>query len=157
MLEDKILADFKEAMKSKNNLRSSTLSFLRSQLKNAAIEKRKDKLDDSEVIVVIKKQVKQRQDSIEQFKSGGRLDLANKEQGELEILKTYLPQELSKEEVEKIIEETIVQLCASGIKDMGKVMKEVTPKVAGRVDNKFLSDSVRARLTKNESSNPESK
>lgn len=157
MLEDKILADFKDAMKNRNAFRQSTLSFLRSQLKNMAIEKKKDKLDDSDVIAIIKKQVKQRLDSIEKFKSGARLDLAEKEQKELEILKAYLPEELSKEELEKIIDEVIASIGANTIKDMGKVMKEIIPKVSGRADNKLLSELVRLKLTKNESSDSESK
>lgn len=157
MLEDKILADFKDAMKNRNAFRQSTLSFLRSQLKNMAIEKKKDKLDDSDVIAIIKKQVKQRLDSIEKFKSGVRLDLAEKEQKELEILKAYLPEELSKEELEKIIDEVIASIGANTIKDMGKVMKEIIPKVSGRADNKLLSELVRLKLTKNESSDSESK
>lgn len=157
MLEDELLADYKEALKSKDALRNSTLSFLRSQLKNVAIEKRKEKLEDSDVITVIKKQIKQRLDSIEKFNSGGRKDLAEKEQKELEILKTYLPQELSKEEIEEIIDEAIAASGASGIKDMGKVMKEIMPKVSGKADNKLLSELVKSRLMKNEGSNPESK
>ncbi|MFC1709653.1 GatB/YqeY domain-containing protein [Candidatus Omnitrophota bacterium] len=156
MLEERIMADFKEAMKSRDALKQSVLSFLRSQLKNIAIEKKKDKLQDDDVIVVIKKQVKQRADSVEKFKSGQRLDLAEKEQKEMEILKTYLPKELPKEELEKIVDEAIASLEASSIKDMGKVMKEMMPKVAGKADNKLLSDLVRTKLTKDESSNPES-
>lgn len=156
MLEDKILADYKEAMKNKDSLRSSTLSFLRSQFNYVAIEKRKKNLDDSEVIAVIKKQVKQRLDSIEQFKAGGRFDLADKEQKELEILKSYLPKELSKEELEKIIDEAISKTQAKTIKDMGLVMKELMPKVSGMADNKLLSELVRMKLSKNEGSNTKS-
>jgi len=157
MLEDKILEDFKDAMKKKDALRVSTLSFLRSQLKNVAIDKKKEKLDDNDVIAVIKKQIKQRLDSVESFKAGNRLDLAEKEQGELNILKSYLPEELSKEELEKIIDEAINSVSASGMKDMGKVMKEVSLKTAGRADNKLISDLVRAKLSKSENSSPESK
>jgi uncharacterized protein YqeY len=157
MLEDKIMADYKDAMKNKDTLKSSTLSFLRSQLKNVAIDKRKEKLDDSDVMVIIKKQAKQRLDSIEQFKSGGRQDLAEKEQKELEILKNYLPQELFQDEIEKIIDQAIASSGAVGIKDMGKVMKEVMPKLSGKADNKILSDLVKLRLTRNEGGNPESK
>ncbi len=157
MLEDKLLEDFRDAMKKKDALRVSTLSFLRSQLKNVAIDKRKDKLEDNDVITVIKKQIKQRQDSIENFKAGNRLDLAQKEQNELNILKTYLPQELSKEELEKIIEEVINSVGANSMKDMGKVMKELAPKIAGKADNKLVSELVRVKLMKNEGSNPEGK
>ena len=147
MLEDKILEDFKNAMKNKDALRVSTLSFLRAQLKNVAIDKKKDKLDDIDVIAVIKKQIKQRQDSIENFKTGNRLDLAEKEQNESDILKLYLPQELSKEELEKIIAEVISATGASTMKDMGKVMKEVTAKIAGRADSKIVSGLVKEALS----------
>ncbi|MFC1645592.1 GatB/YqeY domain-containing protein [Candidatus Omnitrophota bacterium] len=157
MLEEKILVDFKEAMKNRDALKQSVISFLRAQLKNIAIEKKKDKLDDNDVIVIIKKQIKQRLDSIEKFKSGARLDLAEKEQKEMEILKAYLPKELSKDELEKIIDEVIASVEAKEIKDMGKVMKEVMVKASGRADNKLLSELVKSKLTKNESSDSESK
>ena len=156
MLEEKLLADYKEAMKNKDSAKTSTLSFLRSQLKNIAIEKKKDKLDDNDVIAAIKKQVKQRLDSIDKFKSGGRTDLVDKEEKELGVLKSYLPQELPKDELEKIIEGVIAEIQASSMKDMGKVMKEVSVKVAGRADNKLLSELIRLKLTKNESSDSES-
>lgn len=148
MLEEKILTDYKDAMKSKDALKSSTLNFLRSELINAAIEKKKKALDDNEAIVVIKKQIKQHQDSIEQFKKGNRLDLADKETKELEILKSYLPAELPIEEIKKIIEEAISVTCAQDMKDMGKVMKEVNAKIAGRADGKLVSDLVKEKLTK---------
>jgi len=157
MLEEKIMLDFKEAMKNREALKQSALSFLRSQLKNVAIEKKKDKLDDDDVIAIIKKQVKQRLDSIEKFKSGSRMDLAEKEEKEVQILKTYLPKELSKEELGKIVEEAISSVAASSVKDMGKVMKEVMSKVAGKADNKLLSELVKTKLTGDESGNPESK
>lgn len=148
VLEEKILNDYKEALKQKDTLRSSVLSFLRAEMINVAVAKKKNKLDDGEVITVIKKQVKQRQDSIEQFTKGNRLDLADKETKELQILKTYLPPELPPEEINKIIEEAILATSAQGMKDMGKVMKEASAKIAGRADAKFVSDLVRERLSK---------
>ena len=148
MLEGKIFNDYKEAMKNKDTVKSSTLSFLRAEVINVAIEKKKKALDDNEVITVIKKQTKQRQDSIEQFQKGNRLDLADKETKELEILKSYLPPELPAEEIKKIIEEAIALTGAQDMKDMGKVMKEVTAKIAGRADSKLVSDLVRERLSK---------
>jgi uncharacterized protein YqeY len=152
MLEEKMLNDYKEAMKSKDALRSSVLSFLRAEMINAAMAKKKAKLDDSEVIPVVKKQIKQRQDSIEQFTKGGRQDLADKEAKELEILKAYLPPEMPAEEIKKIIEEVVVSTGAQGPKDMGKVMKEVAAKVAGLADGKLVSDLVKERLSKPASS-----
>lgn len=148
MLEEKILNDYKEAMKSRDTLKISVLSFLRADMMNVAVAKKKNKLDDSEVISVIKKQIKQRQDSIEQFTKGNRLDMAEKEKKELEVLKTYLPPELSVDEIKKIIEEAVVLTGAQGIKDMGKVMKEVNTKIAGQADGKLVSDLVKERLSK---------
>ncbi|MBI4972554.1 MAG: GatB/YqeY domain-containing protein [Candidatus Omnitrophica bacterium] len=147
MLEEKILNDYKEAMKSRDKLKSSALSFLRAELINVAMAKKKKILDDNEVISVIRKQIKQRQDSIEQFKQGSRLDLADKETRELEILKTYLPPELSVEEIKQTIEEVISSTGAAGIQDMGKVMKEASVKIGGRADGKLVSDLVKERLS----------
>jgi uncharacterized protein YqeY len=146
MLEEKILNDYKEAMKARDTLKSSVLSFLRADMINLAIAKKKKVLDDGEVISVIKKQIKQRQDSIEQFKNGNRPDMADKETKEREILKTYLPPELSADEIKKIIEETISVTGAKEMKDMGRVMKEVTAQIAGRADGKLVSDLVKERL-----------
>lgn len=148
MLEGKIFNDYKEAMKNRDTLKSSVLSFLRASLINVAIEKKKKNLDDNDCIAVIKKQIKQRQDSIEQFQKGNRQDLADKETKELEILKVYLPPELTVEEIKKIIEEAVALTAAQDIKDMGKVMKEITAKIAGRADGKLVSDLVREKLTK---------
>lgn len=148
MLEEKLFNDYKEAMKSRDALKSSVLSFLRAQLMNMAIEKRKKALDDNEVIAAIRKQIKQHEDSIEQFRKGSRLDLTEKESLELEILKSYLPKELSSDEIKKIIEEIISSTGASGIKDMGKAMKEVVARVAGQADGKIVSDLVKERLSK---------
>jgi len=146
MLEEKILNDYKEAMKAKDALKTSVLSFLRAELINVAIAKNKKNLDDLEAIAVIRKQIKARQDSIEAFTKGGRTDLADKEASELEILKKYLPPELSSEEITKIINEVIVATGASSVRDMGKVMKEVSAKVSGRADAKLVSDLVKAKL-----------
>lgn len=150
MLEENILQDYKDAMKNKDSLKSQALSFLRAQIMSAAMEKKKNALDDNEVIVVIRKQIKQRQDSIEQFNKGGRQDLAGKEEKELELLKSYLPQELPAEEIKKIVEESIQATGAAGLKDMGKVMKEVVAKLAGKADSKLVSDLVKERLTPKE-------
>lgn len=146
MLEEKILNDYKEAMKTKDATKSSTLSFLRAQLMNSAIEKKKKALEDNDCIAVIKKLIKQHQDSIEQFTKGNRIDLAEKESRELAILKSYLPEELPVDKVKGIIEEAIVSTGASGIKDMGKVMKEVIAKVGSGADGKLVSDLVKEKL-----------
>lgn len=147
MLEEKILNDYQEAMKKQDKLKSSVLSFLRAEMMNLAIAKKKKILEDSEVISVIRKQIKARQDSIEQFKQGNRQDLADKELREVEILKPYLPAELSSDEIRKLIEESINLVGACTMKDMGKVMKEVTAKVSGRADAKLISELVKEMLT----------
>jgi len=148
MLEEKIFDDYKAAMKAKDTLGVSVLSFLRAEIINVAFAKKKAKLDDTEVIGVVRKQIKARQDSIEQFKKGDRQDLADKESRELEILKTYLPKELAQEEINKIIEEAVSSTQAAGLKDMGRVMKEVMAKVAGQADSKLVSDIVKEKLSK---------
>jgi len=148
MLEEKILNDYKEAMKNRDTLKSSVLNFLRAELMNTAVAKKKSKLDDNEVIAVVKKQIRQRQDSIEQFTKGGRQDLADKEAKEMALLKGYLPPELSADEIREIIEEALNLTAAKDLKDMGKVMKEVNAKICGRADGKLISDLVRERLTK---------
>lgn len=146
MLEEKILNDYKEALKQRDTLRSSTLSFLRAEMMNAAVEKKKKLLDDDDTLAVIRKQIKQRQDSIEQFEKGSRRDLADKEIREREILKAYLPAQLPEEELRKIIEEVIIATGAQGAKDMGMVMKEVKTRVAQSADGKLVSDLVKKRL-----------
>lgn len=148
MLEDKITEDYKQAMKNKDAARVSALSFLRSQLKYALIEKKGKKLPDADVIAVIKKQVKQRQDSIAQFEQGGRADLVAKEKLEMSILKNYLPEEMPLDSLKALVAETIKKTSASGLKDMGKVMKELLPQVAGKADSKVVSDLVKEQLSK---------
>ena len=148
MLEEKIAQDYKKAMLERDSAKSSALSFLRAQIKNVMIDKRVEKVADEDVISVIKKQVKQRQDSIEQFEKGGRTDLANKEKAELILLQSYLPQEMSEEALKNIIQETIKSSGATSAKDMGKVMKDLLPKVAGKADGKRVSDLVKESLSK---------
>ena len=147
MLEEKINKDYIEAMKAKDQLRSSTLNFLKSQMKYLLIEKKIASLPDLDVITVIKKQIKQRQESIEQYTQGGRQDLADKEAAEWAVLKTYLPEEISEDELKKIVETVIKETQANSIKDMGKVMKAVGEKVSGRADNKRVSEWVKKALS----------
>ena len=106
-LEDKISQDYVQAMKARDSFTSSVLSFLRAQIKNVKVDKRLEKVPDEDVIGVIKKQAKQRLDSITQFKAGGRMDLAEKEEKELVILKKYLPPEMSADQLKNIVEEVI--------------------------------------------------
>jgi len=145
-LEEKILNDFKDAMKAKDQLKVSTLSFLRAQFNYAALDKKKNALDDADCVVAIRKLIKQHQDSIEQFKAGSRQDLADKEAKEMGILKAYLPAEMSPDELKKIIDEAIASTGAVGVRDMGKVIKEVMAKTGGSADGKMVSEMVKLRL-----------
>ncbi len=147
MLEERIAQDYKKAMLERNTAKSSALSFLRAQIKNVMIDKRVEKVSDEDVVTVIKKMVKQRQDSIEQFERGGRNDLVEKEKAELLLLQSYLPQEMPEEELKRIIAEAVKSSGATSAKDMGKVMKELLPKVAGKADNKRVSDLVKQSLS----------
>ena len=146
MLTDKIAADMKEAMRSRDAPRLSTLRMLKSAIEYHKIAKKQEQLTDADVTAVIKKQIKQRQDSIEGFEKGGRADLVEKEKAELAVLKSYLPEELSPAQVEEVIQATIAELGANGKADMGKVMKAVQEKVAGRADNRLISQLVAAKL-----------
>ncbi len=144
-LKDRLIQDMKEAMKARDQLRLSTLRLLISEIKNKEIDA-KGELKDEDILTIIQKAVKQRQDSIAQYEKGGRQDLADKEKAELEILKAYLPEELSREEILEIIDQAIAATGASSPKEMGKVMREVMPKVKGRADGKVVNELVRKRL-----------
>jgi hypothetical protein len=148
MLEEKILNDYKEAMKARDSLKSSVLSCLRAEMMNTALAKKKKNLDDNEVFAVIKKQVRQHQDSIEQFNKGNRPDLVEKESKELKILEAYLPAQACEEEIKKIVDGAIASTGASGLKDMGKVMKEVMAQLGASADSKTVSDLVKEKLQK---------
>lgn len=146
MLMDKIAADMKDAMRAKDAVRLSTLRLLKSAVEYHKIEKKQEQLTDIEVTAVIKKQIKQRQDSIEGFEKGGRADLVEKEKAELAVLKTYLPEELSQAQVEEVVKATIAEVGATTKTDMGKVMKAVQAKLAGRADNRLVSQIISANL-----------
>ncbi len=147
MLEEQIGKDYIKAMKDRDSVKSSTLSFLRAQMKNVLIEKRAENLKDEEVVAVIKKQIKQRQDSIQQYEKGGRQDLAGKEAVELAILKDYLPEEMSEQELEGVVTAAIEEAQADSMKDMGKVMKIIADKVQGKADNKLVSELVKRAIS----------
>ena len=145
-MKEKIMADVKTAMKSKEQGRLETLRFLHAAIKNREIELRPNAIDDQEIQNVIKKLVKQRKDSIEQFTNAGRMDLADKEKFELSVIEGYLPAQMSREQVSQVVDQVIAKLGATSIKDMGRVMKEVIAETAGAADNKVVSELVRAKL-----------
>ena len=145
-LEERLLDEMKQAMKTNDKLRLSTIRMIRSALKNKEIELRK-KVEDEEAAKVIQAMVRKGEESVEQFQLGGRTDLVEKEKKEIEILKTFLPQALSQEEVLKIIEQSIQETQASSSKDIGKVMKSVMPKIAGKADGKLINQLVKEKLS----------
>ena len=147
-LAERIDADLKEAMRAKDTTRTSVLRMAKAALKNAAIEKSgaDAQLTDAEAAQVIRKQVKQRQDSIESFEKGGRAELAAKEKEELSILQSYLPQQMSADELTKVVRETIAEVGATSRAQMGAVMKALQAKVARRADGKTLSAEVQKQL-----------
>lgn len=146
-LKERLSEEMKDAMRSQDKIRLSTIRMLLSAVKNKEIDLGK-KLADEEVVETITSQVKQRRDSIEQFTKAGRSDLAEKEEAELRILQEFLPEQLTAEEVEAEVEMAVKEAEASGMKDLGKVMKLLMPRVAGRADGKLVSDKVRERLSK---------
>ena len=148
-LSQRIDEDLKEAMRARNASKVGVLRMLKSALTYAAIEKSgaEGKLTDAEAAQVIRKQVKQRQDSIESFEKGGRAELAAKEEEELSILNTYLPQAMSADELAKVVHETIAEVGAISKAQMGVVMKALQTKVAGRADGKTLSAEVQKQLS----------
>ena len=144
-LRDQIDVDIKSAMKSGAKDKVSALRMLSAALKNKQIEKRAP-LVDGEIVDTVRSLIKQRKDSIEQFAKGGRQDLVDKEAAEVAVLEVYLPQQMAREEIEKIVRDVIAQTGAQGAKDMGKVMKALVPLLAGRADNKLVSELVKGAL-----------
>ena len=140
-LTDQVRADLTESMKARTAERTSTLRMLQSALKNEQINLMHE-LSDEEAMAVIRKAVKQRQDSIEQYTKGGRQDLAAKEAAEIEVLKAYMPPELSDAELESGLREIVASTGAQSKKDLGKVMKEATARFKGRAEGKKIQEIV---------------
>jgi uncharacterized protein YqeY len=148
-LQERVDSDLKEAMRAKDATKLGVLRMLKSALKYAAIAKSgaEAELSDAEAAQVVRKQARQRQDSIESFEKAGRADLVDKEKQELSILSGYLPQAMSAEEISKVVKETIAEAGATSRAQMGAVMKALQAKVAGRVDGKALSAEVQKQLS----------
>ncbi|HMK49322.1 MAG TPA: GatB/YqeY domain-containing protein [Thermodesulfovibrionales bacterium] len=134
--------DLKSAMKSSDTLRVSVLRMLKASLKYKQIDTGKE-LSDDEVLAVLSTAAKQRRESIEQFSKGGRTDLADKETAELNVIQSYLPQQLAPEELDRIIIEALNEAAADGKKDMGSIMRIVMPRVKGATDGKLVNQRVR--------------
>ena len=147
-LQQRITDDMKTAMRDGDALKVSVIRMLRATFKNKEIEKGKgNPLTEQDVIETLVSSVKQHKDSIDQFRKGGRMDLVSKEEKELEILQSYLPQPLSVEEVREKARTLIREIGAQGPKDMGKVMKALMPHVTGRADGSVVSQVVKDLLS----------
>jgi uncharacterized protein len=147
-IQERIDSDLKESMRAKNARKVGVLRMLKSALKYAAIAKSGSdaELSDAEAAQVIRKQAKQRQDSIESFEKGGRAELAAKEKEELSILNAYLPKAMGTDELTALVRQTIAEVGASSKAQMGAVMKALQARVAGRADGKTLSQEVQRQL-----------
>jgi uncharacterized protein YqeY len=146
-LGEQIRNDIKEAMKAKDSAKLSAIRMVQAAFKNREIELRPNPMPEDEYLGVIKKLVKQRKESIEQFGQAGRQDLVDAETAELKILEAYMPAQLSREQIEKIVTEVVTALGATSVKQMGQVMKEAQAKAGGQADNKVMSDIIKSKLT----------
>jgi uncharacterized protein YqeY len=144
-LKERLKADMKEALKSKDKVKLSTIRMINSLIKNAEIEKRGE-LTDDEIVQLLMKYAKQRREAIEMYEKGGRPDLVEKEKAELAVVESYLPEQLSEEELRQIVTQAIQELGATSVKDMGAVMKAVMPKVKGRADGSTVNRIVKELL-----------
>lgn len=146
LLRDKVNGDIATAMKAKDAARLSALRMMKAAITNKGVEKGHD-LDDAEVLLVLTSLVKQRRDSIEQFSKAGRTDLVNKETAEIGVLEEYLPPAASADEIDAAVAAAIAETAATSPKDMGRVMKAVMPKLAGKhADGKTVNEAVRRKL-----------
>jgi hypothetical protein len=144
-LKERLLEDLKRAMKDKDRSALNAIRMITNDIKNKEIELRRE-LDDGEIAQLISAQVRKRQEAIEQFRQGGRMDLVEEENKQVELLKSYLPQPLSEEELSKMIDEAIEEAGATSPRDLGKVMRLIMPRVRGRADGKTVNQMVRRKL-----------
>jgi len=144
-LEEVIFNNMKKALKRNEKLKLSTLRLIRAAIKNAEISK-KDKLTEDEVIGIVANNLKKLEESLDIFTKGQRPELADKAKKEIEIVKKYLPEQLSEEEVEKIVKETIIKFGFKGLQDIGPAMREIIPQLKGKADGKIVNKMVRDLL-----------
>lgn len=145
MLKGRIIEDIKTAMKAGEKDRLKVLRLISAAIKQVEVDERRD-LDDADVLGILNKMVKQRRDSITQYTDGNRKDLADIEQQEIEIIEDYLPEQLSEDELDELVDEAIATTGAEGIRDMGKVMGAIKSKAQGRADMGIVGAKVKARL-----------
>ncbi len=144
-LKERLKEDMKAALKAKDKEKLSVIRMLQALIKNAEIDKRGE-LTDEEIVSLLMKYAKQRRESIELYEKGGRQDLVEKEKRELQIVESYLPKQMSEEEIRELVKKVIEEVGATSLKDMGKVMQAVMPKVKGRADGSLVNKIVRELL-----------
>jgi len=145
-LKEQIIADMTSAMKAKDAAKTSTLRLVKAAITNREKEGGAE-LTDEDVLKLLRSQVKQRRDSVEQYQKAGRQDLVSKETAEIGVIESYLPQAASPDEIEAAVSAAMAETCATSMKDMGAVMKAVMPKLAGKnADNRLVSDTVKKKL-----------
>jgi uncharacterized protein YqeY len=145
-LQEQLKADMKEAMKNKDIVKRDTIRFLNSAIKQVEVDERKE-LNDADILKLIQKAIKQREDAIEQYQNAGREDLVQNESAQADVLKAYLPKQLTQEELEEEIKAIIAQTGAAGMKDIGKVMGTATKKLAGVTDGKKINACAKTLLS----------
>jgi uncharacterized protein len=144
-LNEQLMDDLKDAMRNRQEVRLSTIRMLRAAVANESIEKRRP-LDDGEIVVLVSRQIKQRRESIDAFLQGNRPELAAREQEELEILRSYMPEQLSREQIAEAARAAIQELSARGPGDFGRVMSVLAPRLKGRADGREIAEVVREEL-----------
>lgn len=146
-MKDQLMSDLKEAMKAKDTVRKSTITMLRSQIKQFEVDNRAD-ITEEQIIDIIAKQVKQKNAAIEEFEKAERIDLVDEAKEEIRVLMAYLPEQMTEEEIRALVAQVIAEVGAASQKDMGKVMGALSPKTKGKADNKLVSQVVRELLNK---------
>lgn len=146
MLKERLLQDFKEAMKEKNELKKNTIMMVRAAILQIEKDSQKE-VNDDEILEILSKEIKKRKDSLEDIMKSGREDLIKQVNDEIEVINVYLPEQLSLEELEQIISEVIAEVGATSMKDMGKVMGLAKTKTAGRADNRVINEIVKKKLS----------
>lgn len=144
-LANKLMEDFKSTMKNKDIIRKNTIIMVRAAIKQIEVDERRE-VSDEEILDIISKQVKEKRFAIEEFRKGSRDDLVNLTEAEIEILLNYLPKQLTEEEVEAIVMETIKEINATSMKDIGLLMKTIMPKVKGRTDGNIVNRAIKKVL-----------
>lgn len=144
-LKDRLQEDWKAAMKSRDALKSSTITMAKAAILQAE-KSDGSKLDDESIIAILSKEVKQRRDAILEYEKGNRQDLIEQAEKEIEVLLEYLPQQLTEDEIKKVVEDAVREVGAVSMKDMGKIMSAIMPKVKGRADGKLVNQIVKLYL-----------